>query len=90
MQQAIDQVAETGIAAVPVGKTSLNCLHYKLKIKRWTLQITKAPSTECDAVLGKHVTLLDVDTLRSLSEPFLLPYPDGLYLQTSSLENKVC
>jgi hypothetical protein len=75
--------------SVPVGKNSLNCLGIKLKIKEWSMQVVKASGTECDSVLGKHVTIMDVKLLKKLSDPFLLPFTDALYLQTTALGIKV-
>lgn len=45
--------------------------------------------TECDTISGKHVTLMDTKILKRLSDPFLLPFTDALYIQTTALGVKV-
>ena len=85
----MNQAGKVGLVSVPVGKSSLSCLNAKLKVKEWSLKITKSAGTECDAVLGKHVTIMDVKLLKKLSDPFLMPFTDALYLQTTALGIKV-
>lgn len=67
----------------------MKLLHLKLNIKDWSLQITKTNSADISAVVGKHVTLIDVKILKTLTAPFLLPFPEALYLQTTALGMKV-
>lgn len=75
---------------MPVGKSTLTCLSVKVKIKEWSAHFTKIISnTECDAVVGKHVTIMDVKLLKKLSDPFMMPFTDALYLQTTALGIKV-
>ncbi|KAK2585477.1 hypothetical protein KPH14_010134 [Odynerus spinipes] len=40
-------------------------------------------------VVGKHATMLEAKTLRKLSDPFLLPFPDALYVQTTAIGAKI-
>ncbi|XP_014218142.1 fukutin-related protein [Copidosoma floridanum] len=90
LQEAVNQAGKLGLVAVPVGKSSLGCHNNKLRVKEWSLRIAKTTGTECDAVVGKHVTIVDVDrVLRKLSDPFLMPFTDALYLQTTALGIKV-
>ncbi|XP_058796100.1 ribitol 5-phosphate transferase FKRP [Phymastichus coffea] len=89
LQETVNQAAKLGIVAVPVGKNSLNCLNIKLKIKEWSVQFTKASGPECDSVVGKHVTIADAKLLKRLSDPFMMPFIDALYLQTTALGIKV-
>lgn len=72
-----------------VGKNSLNCLSIKLKFKEWSIRFTKAQGPDCDSVVGKHVTIADVKLLKRLSDPFMMPFIDALYLQTTALGIKV-
>lgn len=89
LQEAVNQAGKVGAVAVPVGKSSLSCLSVKLRAKEWSVRLVKASGMECDAVLGKHVTIMDVNLVRKLSDPFLMPFTDALYLQTTALGIKV-
>lgn len=70
-------------------KDSLNCLQVNLSIREWTVKYETLDSQICDAVTGKHVIMLETDVLKRLSNGFLLPFPQSLYLQTSYLTLKV-
>lgn len=70
-------------------KDSLNCLQVNLSIREWTVKYEALDSQICDAVTGKHVIMLETDVLKRLSNGFLLPFPQSLYLQTSVLTIKV-
>lgn len=85
----INQVAKTGITSVAVGKNSLSCLNMGLKIKEWSLRISNVGGTVCDAVIGRHVVMLETSLLKKLSDPFMLPFTDSLYLQTRAIGVKV-
>ncbi|XP_035736950.1 fukutin-related protein-like isoform X1 [Vespa mandarinia] len=89
LQNIIIQMSEFGIVTVPVGKVTLSCLTVNLKIKEWSLQFAHSSDMECDFVVGKHATMLEVKTLRKLSDPFLLPFPDALYIQTTAIGAKI-
>ncbi|CAB0028125.1 unnamed protein product [Trichogramma brassicae] len=89
LQEAIESASKLGIVSVPVGKNSLDCLNAKLRIKQWSLKVSKASGIECDMVSGKHVTIIDVDIINKLTDPFMLPYPNALYVQTTALGMKV-
>ncbi|XP_066595062.1 ribitol 5-phosphate transferase FKRP [Prorops nasuta] len=89
MQESISQVAKLGIVSVPVGKVTLTCLNLGLKIKEWSLQFVQVEGTECDSVTGKHVTILETKILKRLSDPFLLPFTEALYIQTAAIGTKV-
>lgn len=89
LQETVSQVPKLGIVIVPVGKNVLHCLELDLRVKEWTLKITRIIGTECDSVTGKHVTIIDAKMLRKLSDPFLLPFTDALYIQTTAIGAKV-
>jgi len=82
-------VSNLGIVIVPVGKIVLHCLELDLKVREWSLKIVRVMGTECDSVMGKHVTILEAKILRRLSDPFLLPFTDALYIQTTAIGVKV-
>lgn len=84
------KVTNLGIVTIPVGKAVLGCLRINLKIKEWSLKLTSTSSSECDIVTGKHVTMLETKTLKKLSDPFLLPFTDALYIQIAATGSKVC
>lgn len=83
-------MSNLGIVVVPVGKIVLHCLELDLRMKEWSLKLTRVTGTECDSVTGKHVTMLESKILRKLSDPFLLPFTDSLYIQTTAIGAKVC
>lgn len=83
-------MSNLGVVIVPVGKIALHCLELDLRVKEWSLRITRITGTECDSVTGKHVTVLEAKILRRLSDPFLLPFTDALYIQTAAIGIKVC
>nr|CAD7439328.1 unnamed protein product [Timema bartmani] len=67
-----------------------DCLKLKLELKEWYLEyILTRDSDLCDVVKGKQVILLETGTLRRLPDPFMLPFPEALYIQTSSKNIKV-
>lgn len=83
-------MSNLGIVIVPVGKIVLHCLELDLKVREWSLGIARITGhTVCDGVIGKHVTMLEAKILRRLSDPFLLPFTDALYIQTTAIGAKV-
>lgn len=71
-------------------KNNLSCLRMNINLREWTLKYDLIKSMICDGVSGKHVMLLETETLKKVSNAFLLPFPHSLYLQTASLDLKVC
>lgn len=78
-----------GAVTVPVGKTQLICYNLRLRVKEWSLRYVNIPGAECDAVVGKHATMIEAKVLRKISDPFLLPFTGALYLQTTAAGVKV-
>lgn len=83
------QATKLGIVSVPIGSVTLNCIHIDLKVKEWSLKFSRKANSECDGVNGKHATMLETRLLRKLTDPFLLPFTDALYIQTTALGAKV-
>ncbi|KAK9892948.1 hypothetical protein WA026_022819 [Henosepilachna vigintioctopunctata] len=74
----------------PVSRNKdLECYRLSVNIREWSLKYNMVKSSYCDAISGKHVILIETDSLRNLSSPFLLPFPSSLYIQTSALNIKV-
>ncbi|KAL3288858.1 hypothetical protein HHI36_003305 [Cryptolaemus montrouzieri] len=67
----------------------LECYRMNVSIREWSLKYNMVKSSYCDAINGKHVILSETECLRNLSNPFLLPFPTSLYIQTSILNIKV-
>ncbi|KAK0090422.1 hypothetical protein PV326_004134 [Microctonus aethiopoides] len=90
IQEAMMHVSYVESVAIPVGNSQLSCLELNLRIKEWSLHTTKIPDGDvsCDAVIGKHVTIIESSALGKLSDPFALPFTDALYLQTSAIKMK--
>lgn len=74
------------ILSAPVSEVSQSsCLSMELNLIQWTLVYKAAPSELfCDGVTGKHVLLIEKDTLLKLPDPFMLPFPDALYIQAKA------
>lgn len=89
-QETVSQTTKLGAVGVPVGSITLNCVNIDLKVKEWSLKFSYTMGTECDGINGKHATMLETKLLRKLTDPFLLPFTDALYIQTTALGVKVC
>ncbi|XP_049877347.1 ribitol 5-phosphate transferase FKRP [Pectinophora gossypiella] len=73
----------THAIAIGVGSSRLICQQVKWKYEDWTLQYSKDVSGKlCDAVHGQHALLLRTALLHTLPDPFTLPFPEALYLQS--------
>lgn len=77
-------------ASVRSQKNLAICLMIDINIREWTLRYSKTNrKINCDGVMGKHLILIEVDTLKKLANSFLLPFPQSLYIQTAALSIKV-
>lgn len=80
----------THAIALGVGNARLICQQVKWNYADWTLQYSKDASGKlCDAVHGQHALLIRTSLLHTLPQPFLLPFPESLYLQTTVKNVKV-
>lgn len=77
------------IASQFSNRKNLTCLDVEMNQREWTVKYKNIQGALCDAVVGKHVVLLETDILRTLNDAFLMPFPKSLYLQTSVLRYKV-
>lgn len=77
------------VASRFTNKQTVQCLNSNITLRTWTLNYTRSNNCICDIIHGRHVTLIDKDLLTKISNPLLLPFPQSLYLQTSSLNYKV-
>lgn len=78
------------IIAIGVGNGHLVCQQVRWNYEEWTLQYTKDASGKiCDAVHGQHAVLVRTTLLQKLPQPFMLPFPDSFYLQTTVKKFKV-
>ncbi|KAG8226995.1 hypothetical protein J437_LFUL000300, partial [Ladona fulva] len=75
------------VVALPFPSTRKpHCFSINMNSREWTLHYESKPnSLECDAVEGKQLLLVEAETLRRLPNPFMLPLPDSLYLQTAAI-----
>lgn len=78
-------------AALYANDKSPSCLGVEVNIREWSLKYSKMDEEGkvCDAVVGKHAILVEATVLRKLTEPFMLPFPETLYIQTAVLKTKV-
>lgn len=80
----------THAIAIAVGTSRLICQQVKWNYSEWTLQYSKdASGNLCDAIHGQHALLIRTSILHTLPQPFVLPFPEALYLQTSAKNVKV-
>lgn len=78
------------IIALGLVNSRLYCQKVKWNYADWTLQYdSEMSSNYCDAVHGQHSLLIKTSLLHSLPQPFALPFPEALYLQTSARKVKV-
>lgn len=78
------------VASVRSQKNLAYCLMIDINIREWKLKYSKTnKKVDCDGIIGKHLILMEADTLRKLSNAFLLPFPQSLYIQTAALSIKV-
>ncbi|XP_030387249.1 fukutin-related protein [Scaptodrosophila lebanonensis] len=63
-------------------KSFSGCTQIKMDLPHWTMEyVATNNSAHCDLFVQKHAILLDVEVLRSMPEPFTLPFPEMLYIQ---------
>lgn len=89
-QETVSQATKLGVVSVPVGSVTLNCVNLDVKVREWSLKFSYTTGNECDGINGKHATMLETKLLKKLTDPFLLPFTDALYIQTAALGAKVC
>lgn len=92
LQQAMTQAVKNPDkpVAIGVGSAPPVCHHISLWIVDWTLRYKKEANNElCDSVKGQHCLLVKTSLLRLLPDPFRLPFPETLYLQTAVRKIKV-
>ncbi|XP_014365675.2 fukutin-related protein [Papilio machaon] len=76
--------------AVGVTNSRLICQKVKWNSVDWTLQYSKDSSGKlCDAIHGQHALLIKTSLLQTLPQPFALPFPESLYLQTTVRNIKI-
>lgn len=79
--------------AVPFSSTKFSsCQKLDLNLKEWSLKYENLKANgyaECDSVQGKHAVLVSTELLQDLPRPFMLPFPESLYLQLASRGIKV-
>lgn len=74
---------------IPYDKESVKCLSVKLTLREWTISYQRVDSDICAAVSGRFVLLTRANTLRKIKDPWLLPFPDALFLQSLAAGMKI-
>lgn len=69
---------------IPFDKESLHCLSLKLALREWTIKFERIVSDICSAVDGKFMIMTRIQTLKKIQDPWMLPFPDALFLQAFS------
>lgn len=79
------------IIAIPFkGSKKVLCLQIHLEIREWMLRFDEFPNfKECGFIKGKHALFIELENVFKVSDPFMLPFPDSLYLQFASHNVKV-
>ncbi|CAH0392515.1 unnamed protein product [Bemisia tabaci] len=63
-----------------------DCLHANVNIREWFLQLSYPKQKNvCNILHGKHLLLARKTALMKLSDPFMQPFPEALYVQMSAL-----
>ncbi|CAH0764352.1 unnamed protein product [Diatraea saccharalis] len=95
-RRVLQQVAAAATAfpnhaiAIPIANVHVVCLQVQWNYAEWTLQYTKDASGKlCDAIHGQHALLIRTSLLHSMPQPFILPFPESLYLQTAVKNIKI-
>ncbi|XP_013187743.2 ribitol 5-phosphate transferase FKRP [Amyelois transitella] len=92
LQQAASAAAAVSshAVAIAIANSHLICQQVKWNYVDWTLQYNKDASGKiCDSVHGQHALLIRTSMLQTLPQPFIMPFPESLYLQTSVKNAKV-
>ncbi|KAJ3637831.1 hypothetical protein MTP99_001257 [Tenebrio molitor] len=89
MVAEISKQPESVLVVPTSNKRELECLRINVNVREWTLKYNSIKGNTCDAVVGKHLILMETELLRKLPEPFILPFPHSLYIQTAPLFVKV-
>lgn len=79
------------LIAIPYkGCKPLKCISIHLNIREWQVRFYEFPhARECDLVKGKHALFVETEVLLNVSDSFMLPFPESLYIQSSFQQNKV-
>ena len=81
---------ENTLIAVPTHTEVIKCLKLELNLLQWIISYKISNNkSECSSIKGQHGLLLHTKTLFKIGEPFLLPFPEAFYIQTTSLNLKV-
>ncbi|KAG8270784.1 hypothetical protein J6590_077314 [Homalodisca vitripennis] len=74
------------IIAVPYkGTKEVKCLSLHLNVREWLIRFDEpSPTRECDSIKGKHALFINTQVLFKMPDPFMLPFPDALYIQSAS------
>lgn len=87
--------SNVSILSVPmIGNEDCKCLNLELNLLQWTIEykFNNFQSFICDSVSGDHchqAVLMHKDVLKRVLQPFLLPFPDGFYIQSTVQKMKV-
>lgn len=77
------------VAATYVHTKGVQCLNTDLNIKEWSVKYESVKNDTCDAITSKHAILIETQFLRKCADPFMLPFPEALYIQTTAQRLKV-
>lgn len=79
------------LIAVPFKETDgVKCLKTHIDVREWFIRFDEIPkSIECDYIKGRHGLFLVTENLLTMPDPFMLPFPESLYIQSASNNFKV-
>lgn len=93
LQVLINEISkrEGSIVVAPVRNQRKNiaCLKINVNIREWVLKYSSTKDLECDGVSGKHVLLMETDSLKKFQNVFVAPFPEALYIQSTVSKLKV-
>ncbi|XP_022239384.1 fukutin-related protein-like isoform X2 [Limulus polyphemus] len=78
------------LAAARIRGQKSICLSLDVDLKRWTLTYRQNVGTKiCDSLQGKHLLIWRTHQLLDLNQPLVQPFPEALFIQTTSRNLKV-
>ncbi|XP_076356196.1 ribitol 5-phosphate transferase FKRP [Tachypleus tridentatus] len=78
------------LAAARIRGQKSICFSLEVDLKRWTLTYRQNAGIKiCDSLQGKHLLIWSTQQLLDLNQPLVQPFPEALFIQTTSRNLKV-
>lgn len=77
------------ILIIPFHNQPLQCFSLFLRFKKWTILYKKSNGEICGSVAGNHAIFASTNLLRRVSDPWMEPFPEALFIQTAAIGVKL-